>query len=468
MSQTLAQAPVPAPPRQLVGPGKDILGHPRGLVVLAGTEFWDRVSFYGMQALLTLYMVEQLLLPGHVEHVVGFGPFRAAIESVTGPLSAQALAFQVFGLYIGLVNMTPLLGGVLGDRLLGRRRTVALGALLMTAGHFCMAFDRSFLLALLLLTVGAGCLRGNIVSQVGALYALHDRRRADAFQIYYAAINTGAFIAPLVSGALGKAYGWHYGFGFAGFGMLAGLLIYLRGQRHLAPDEPRAAARVRTALTAAEWRRVMVLGALTPLVATYWLAQSQVWNVYNVWVRDHVDLQIAGWTMPVPWLQSVDGLAPLIMMPLVVLLWRRQAARGREPDDFRKLAFGCLVFGFATAWLAAGQLAAGADGRIPLAWPIVFHLASNVGWLFLAPTAMALFARAAPASVNALMVGVYYLSIFSGSLLSGRIGVLYERVEPQVFWLLHAAIVGGGGVLLLLLAPWFRRELGDRGGAARS
>ena len=465
MSQTLAQTPVPAPPRRLLGPGDDFLGHPRGLTVLAATEFWDRVSFFGMQALLTLYMVEQLLLPGHVERVIGFGPFRAAIESLTGPLSAQALAFQVFGIYIGLVNLTPLLGGVLGDRLLGRRHTVTLGALLMTAGHFCMAFDQSFLFALLLLTVGAGCLRGNIVSQVGALYSVDDRRRADAFQIYYTAVNTGAFVAPLVTGLLGRAYGWHYGFGFAGFGMLAGLLIYLRGQRHLAPDAPRAAARARERLSGREWRVVALLVGLMPVLATFWVAQSQVWNVYNVWVRDHVDLEVGGWTMPVPWLQSVDGLAPLLMMPLVVMLWRRQAARGRETDDLHKLAIGCLVFALATAWLAAGHLVAHAGGRIPLAWALLFHMASNVGWLFFAPTAMALFARAAPPSVNAQMIGVYYLSIFGGSLLSGRLGVLYERIEPQAFWLLHAAIAGAGGLLLLLVGNWLSRQLrlGPRG-----
>ena len=463
MSQTLAQAPVPAPPRESLPRGPEVLGHPRGLLFLAGTELWDRVSFHGMQALLTLYMVEQLLLPGHIEHVAGFGVFRAALESMTGPLSSQALAFQIFGIYIGLVNMTPLLGGLLGDRLLGRRRTVTLGALLMTAGHFCMAFDESFLLALLLLTVGAGCLRANLVAQVGTLYAPEDRRRADAFQIYYSCVNAGAFIAPLISGALGKAYGWHYGFGFAGFGMLAGLLIYLRGQRYLPPEPVRTAARVRTRLTSAEWRVVVVLGALMPVLATFWVAQSQVWNVYNVWVRDHVDLQVAGWTMPVPWLQSLDGLAPLLTMPLVVLWWRRQAVRGREPDDFRKLALGCLFFGLATAWLAAGHLVAGVDHRIPLAWAIAFHLASNVGWLFFTPTAMALFVRTAPASVNAQMIGVYCLSIFSGSIASGRLGVLYERLEPQAFWLLHAAIVGGGGLLLLLLARWLRGELVPRG-----
>ena len=440
----------------------NILGHPRGLFSLAGTEFWDRVSFHGMQALLTLYMVEQLLLPGHVEHVVGFGPFRGAIEWFTGPLSSQSLAFQIFGLYIGAVYLTPLLGGLLGDRVLGRHRTVALGALMMTIGHFCMAFDASFLLALSLLTLGAGCLRGNLVAQVGALYSADDRRRADAFQIYYSSINAGAFVAPIVAGLLGKQYGWHYGFGFAGFGMLIGLIVYLQGRRYLPPDTVRITRRQRTRLTGAQRRVIGVLIAMTPLMAMFWVAQTQVWNVYNVWVRDHVDLEVAGWTMPVPWLQSIDGLAPLVTMPLALMLWRWQASRGREPDDFGKLGRGCLYFGLATAWLALGHLAFPGDAKIPLVWAIVFHLASNVGWLYFTPTAVAVVAKAAPMSVNALMIGVYNVALVGGSVASGRLGVLYERIDPQSFWLLHAAIVGAGGGLLLMLAPILRRELRPR------
>jgi POT family proton-dependent oligopeptide transporter len=202
MTTVANDASATADPRQ-------IFGHPRGLVVLAGTELWDRISFHGMQALLVLYMVGQLFLPGHIETIVGFKTFRALIEGITGPLSVQALASQIFGIYVGLVYFTPVLGGVLGDRVLGRSRTVTLGALLMTAGHFCMAFDQSFLLAMLLLILGAGCLRGNLMPQVAELYSQEDRRRAVAFQLYGSMINLGAFIAPVVTGALGQAYGWH-------------------------------------------------------------------------------------------------------------------------------------------------------------------------------------------------------------------------------------------------------------------
>ena len=188
-------------------PRRSLRSHPAGLWVLAGTEFWDRVSFHGMQALLVLYMVGTLLLPGHVEHVAGFASFRAGVEAITGPLSVTALAAQLFGLYVGLIYFTPVVGGWIGDRVTGRRIAVSSGALLMTAGHVGLAFDKTFLLALLLLIAGAGLLRGNLAAQVKALYADGDPREADAFQLYYVGINVGAFVAPLVTGALATVYG---------------------------------------------------------------------------------------------------------------------------------------------------------------------------------------------------------------------------------------------------------------------
>jgi POT family proton-dependent oligopeptide transporter len=439
--------------------GKLFLGHPRGLVVLAGTELWDRISFHGMQALLVLYMVGQLFLPGHVERIVGFQGFRAVIEAVTGPLSVQALASQIFGLYVGLVYFTPVLGGVIGDRVTGRAQAVTLGALLMTAGHFCMAFDQSFLLAMLLLILGAGFLRGNLAPQVAELYSQDDRRRAVAFQLYASMINLGAFIAPILTGFLGQAYGWHVGFAFAGFGMLLGLVIYLSGQRLLAPEAPRGPHMVRAPLRPDERRIVLLLLTIVPIATLFWVAQSQIWNTYNIWVRDHVDLRIGGWTMPVPWLQALDGLAPFLTLPPALVLWRWQAARGTEPNEFAKMAIGCFIFGGSVMLLAAGQWITDTSGRTPLILPVIFHFASNTGWLFFVPTANSLFTGAAPRSVNATMLGVYTLSVFFGSLISGRLGGLYEVLTPAQFWTLHAGLVSLGGVLLLLVGARLNREI---------
>lgn len=438
---------------------KLLFGHPRGLYVLAGTEFWDRVSFHAMQSLLTLYMAEQLLLPGHVEHVAGFAAFRAAIEGVTGHLSTQALATQIFGLYVGMVGLTPVLGGILGDRLLGRTRTVSLGAILMTFGHIAMAFDRSFLLALALLILGAGCLRGNLPPQVGELYGRDDHRRGVAFQIYGAMVNFGAFLAPLVSGGLAQAYSWHVGFGFAAIGMLAGLVFYLAGQRALPPPVVHAGPRVRLRLTPPEWRAVWLLMLVTPLLGTFWVAQSQVWNTYNLWVRDHLELMVGGFHVPVPWLQALDGLSPFLTLPPMLLFWKWQANRGREPDDFGKLAIGCFIFGASTLWLAAGQFVTDASGRTPILWAVMFHLSSNLGWLYFAPTANAVLSRGAPAPVTATMMGFYSIAVAIGSVVSGRLGGLYETLSPAAFWSLHAAIVGAGGVAILVYGALARERL---------
>jgi POT family proton-dependent oligopeptide transporter len=353
----------------------------------------------------------------------------------------------------------PVFGGLLGDRVLGRRRAVALGAILMTAGHFCMAFEAWFLAALLLLIVGAGVLRGNLASQVGDLYSSVDRRRETAFQLYYGALNTGAFIAPLITGVLAQVYGWHYGFGFAGFGMLAGLIIYLSGGRDLPPDAVRSARSVRRKLSAKERRIVLVMMLMLPLFTLFWVAQTQIWNTYNLWARDHVDLVIGAWKMPVPWLQSVDALSVVVLLPPMLQFWRWQAARSSEPDDVTKLAIGCLLFGVAIAWLAGGPLVADLTGKVPLIWALIYHFLSAVGYLYFAPVAVAVFSRTAPASVNAMMIGVYYLSIFAGSIISGRLGGLYERLSSAQFWLIHAAIVAAGGLLILLFASRLRREL---------
>lgn len=220
--------------------GDSFWGHPKGLAYLAFTEAWERFSFYGMSALLLLYMIQHLLAPGMADSVLGFAGLRSAIETLTGPLSNQAFASQMFSLYTGLVYFTPIFGGLLADRVLGQRRTVVLGALLMTAGHILMAFEASFLIALALLIAGTGCLKGNISVQVGQLYRPEDgERRTRAFAVFSAAINVGALLGPLLCGILAQVYGWHIGFGSAGALMLVALATYIRGWKHLPLDRKR-------------------------------------------------------------------------------------------------------------------------------------------------------------------------------------------------------------------------------------
>ncbi len=432
--------------------GRRAFGHPTGLVPLAGTELWERISFHGMLALLTLYLAEQLLLPGHVEKVVGFPAFRAVIEGVTGHLSIQALAAQIFGLYIGFIYFTPIFGGFVGDRLIGRKNAVKLGAVLMTMGHLAMAFDQSFLLALLLLILGAGFLRGNLIAQVGKLYASGDPRLAAGLQIYVAMVNTGGFIAPIITGLLSQTYGWHFGFGFAGFGMMVGLATYLLGSKYIPDDAPRHEIRQTPPLTGAEWRTVGFLFALLPPLTLYWIVNSQEWNVYNIWTRDHVNMVIFGWQAPIAWIQSLGSIICVALVPLVLGLWDWQQRTGRACSEMSKMAFGCAVMAAFTLLDGAASVIFGAQAKIPLLWVVMDNFGESFGYLWVVPVAIAFYTRMAPKPVNAMMVGVYYLSIFAGSLISGRLGGLYESLSPTAFWGLHAAIVAGAGVIFAGLA----------------
>src|SRR5437588_6726950 len=219
------------------GPTGDLLGHPRGLAFLFATEMWERFSYYGMRALLVFYTAKYLLLPGHAENVIGLASLKSLLESMLGPLEPQPFSSIIYGSYTGFVYLTPLFGGILADRVLGQHRTIIIGASLMAAGHFMMAFEPLFLFALTTLILGNGCFKPNMSAQIGSLYAPVDPRLDRAYSIFYVGINLGAFLAPLVCGTPGTTYGWHYGFTAAGVGMTIALAVYTYGMRFLPPDE---------------------------------------------------------------------------------------------------------------------------------------------------------------------------------------------------------------------------------------
>src|SRR5262245_35249196 len=273
-------------------PARDLLGHPRGLAVLFATELWERFSYFGNAALVVLYMVKYLLEPGRIETVIGFAAVKAALEFLFGRLEPQPLASQLFGFYTGLAYFTPILGGLIADRLLGQRRTVFIGGVLMAIGHFLMAFEAMFLAALLMLILGIGAFKPNISTQVGALYAPDDHRRDRAYSIFYVGINIGAFLAPLVCGTLAAAFGWHYGFAAAGVGMLVSLGIYAYGQRDLPADEgARAVASrgERTPLAYGERRALLALIGVCALVTLFWATFDQQSNTVLLWAEDFTD-----------------------------------------------------------------------------------------------------------------------------------------------------------------------------------
>lgn len=439
---------------------RGFFGHPKGLGYLAFTEAWERFSFYGMTALVVLYMVQQLLLPGHVENVAGMAAYRSALESVFGPLSPQALASQTFGFYTGLVYFTPLIGGWIADRVLGAKRTVVIGSLLMSAGHFAMAFDQSFLVALVLLILGSGCLKGNIAAQVGHLYPLEDvTRRTSAFTIFSMAINFGAVLGPLVCGLLAQLYGWHAGFGTAGGLMLLATVIYLAGQRHLPDQRPRARDRAPAPpLSAADRRTIGLLVVVTLITIFQSVAYYQCFNVGLVWIAANVDLATPVGAIPVPWFNSIDAFFSIIAVPPLIWLWARQARRGREPGDIGKIGIGAALAAGSAGLMAVGALLAGA-GMVSGLVPFVAFAGMGIAFLYYWPPLLALISRAAPASVNATMVSGAYLSLFVSNIVMGWVGSYYEKMTPTEFWLLNVAIAATGAMLVLLFGRRLTRAL---------
>lgn len=435
-----------------------VLGHPRGLFYLAFTEAWERFSYYGMTALLVLYMVNHLLLPGPVEQIAGFEGFRAAVESIVGPLSTQALASQIFGLYSGFVYFTPLLGGLIADRWIGQRTAVVIGALSMSAGHLAMAFEQSFLLALLLLVIGSGFLKGNISAQVGALYPREEEtRRTRGFAIFSMAINFGAVTGPLLCGLLAQVYGWHFGFGIAAFFMLAGLATYLSGYRHL-PARVARRAHEGGRLSAADWRILLALVAVILITIFQSVAYYQAANVLPVWIQEHVALEVGGFSIPVPWYQSIDPLFSILGVPLLFWIWRRQSLRSGEPGDLGKIGIGACLAAASNLVLVAAIVAAGSRPVHPI-WPFLYCAGLGIAFLYYWPTLLAPVSRAAPARVNATMMGLAFMSLFVSNNLIGWIGGFYEAMRPVEFWAMHAGIAAAGGLLVWLFGPALGRVL---------
>jgi POT family proton-dependent oligopeptide transporter len=438
------------------------LGHPKGLGYLAFAEGCERFSYYGMQALLVLYMTHQLLLPGHVDNVAFFEPFRSVVEGIFGRLSPLALATTIGGLYSGLVYLTPILGGILADRVLGRTRSITIGAILMAAGHFLMAFEVSFLVALLCLLLGVGCFKGNIATQVGELYGPDDLRRADAFQIFLLAVNIAVIVAPLVCGTLGEKVGWHFGFGAAGVMMLIGLAIYLWGRRWLPAEatKDRAGRAEHPPLVKGDGARIAVLVLILPLLVLSAVGNQTIFGSYLLWGEANYNLVFFGESMPVTWLVSLDAIISTATILLSIMFWRWWAKRRREPQEITKLTIGALISALAPLALALASWQAAVGGhKIGIVWGFAFHILNDIGFANVFPVGIALYSRASPKAVAGTMIGVYYLHLFACNTLVGRLGGLLETMSGTQFWLLHAGLVGAGGAGLLVVRSFAGRIL---------
>jgi POT family proton-dependent oligopeptide transporter len=412
-----------------------------------------------MQALLVLYLVNYLLLPANVGNVAFFAGFR----QLYGDLDGQPLASAIVGTYFACVYLTPIFGGLLADRVLGKRRTVLIGTITMALGHFLMAFEVSFLFALLCLILGAGMLKGDIASQVGSLYKPEDLRRAGAFQIFYLGINAGVIAAPLIVGTLGEKLGWHWGFGAAGVGMLVALAIYISGQKYLPVeyfDAPRRQARAeRPRLSRTDWLATLALLLLIPVTAVAIVPNNQIFNAYLVWGDQRFDLVFMGTRLPTTWLVTLDAIVSVSFLLLVALFYRWYGRHRREPDELTKIIIGSAfsLGGMLCLFTAAATIPAAE--KIGLFWPVMFHVLNSIGFAHMLPVSLALFAKLAPKAINATVIGLYYLAFFAANSMVGWVGGWYSTMPTPQFWLIHAGFAAASGSVFVLFKLFLAKRL---------
>ena len=483
---------------------RSFFGHPRGLSTLFFTEMWERFSYYGMRALLILFMTAPVAVGG-----LGFD---------------TAAAGAIYGLYTSMVYMTSLPGGWIADRLIGPRRAVLYGGIIIACGHFCMAFQSlaTFYIGLTLIVIGTGLLKGNAAVIVGALYGPQDSRRDAGFSIYYMGINLGAFIAPLVCGYLGQRVNWHVGFAAAGVGMVFGVIQYTLGAKYLgeaglypAPAESPAAAAALKArariwgivslvavvalivamytgalpisattvadaagyalvaivivffgwlFLAADWtpaerRRLYAIGLLFIASVIFWSEFEQAGSTLNLFGDRSTRTEIFGWTFPSSYYQSLQPLFIITFAAVFAWIWVKLGRR--EPSSPAKFGLGLLFVGAGFALLVVAAQLAENGVKVAPWWLVVTYLLHTLGELSLSPVGMSAFTKLAPTRVGGLMMGVFYLAIAGGNFIGGRLSSLYGSMPlPQLFGLI-AAVGIGAGLVMFALTPPIKRLMGD-------
>jgi len=400
---------------------------------------WERFSYYGMKALLVYYMMKHLLF-------------------------SQEQASHIYGLYTGFVYFTPFFGGLLADRVLGQRRTVVLGAVLMAIGHFLMALDRLFFPALIFLILGNGAFKPNISTQVGALYRPGDHRRDRAFSIFYLGINLGALLSPLVCGTLGELYGWHYGFAAAGVGMLIGLAIYLAGQKHLAPDyltERKAGgASGKERLNSDERSKIAGLLVLMVFAIVFWGVYEQQGNTLALWVDVNTDRYILGWEMPASWFQAFNPAMIILFTPAITSVWLWQSRRGKEPSSVSKMAAGCMLLGVSFLVMVIAAHLGTEQKKVSIWWLTTCTAIFTVGELFLSPVGLSLVTKLAPARMVSMLMGIWFLSSFGGNYLAGYLGTFWERMSKESFFLMLSVLALAAGLGMLAVLRPLKKAIG--------
>lgn len=450
-----------ATPAGTVRDHRTLLGHPAGLFVLFFTEMWERFSYYGMRALLVLYMVN-FLIPGvrnGTLHVLGFGFF----DNLYGHENVQPLSSHMYGLYTGFVYFTPFFGGMLADRVLGQRKTVVIGGVLIAIGQFLLMSPALFIPGLLVLILGNGCFKPNISTQVGGLYPQGDPRRDRAFTIFYMGINLGAFFSPLICGTLGQVYGWQYGFGAAGVGMAGGLTVYLWGQRFLAQDQLSRAKeehKDKAPLPANQWKAIVGLITLCVLNIVFWAVYEQQGNTIQLFADRNTDWHIFGFEMPSTWFQAFNPMYIFLLTPFLNMFWSWQSARGKEPGSVIKMGMGCILLGLGFLPLMYVASYMGADQKISFLWLALSTLVYTMGELYLSPIGLSLVTKVAPTQIVSMMMGVWFLANAFANYLTGYLGTFYEKMSHESFFAMLAALAVAAGLAILALSRPLKNAVG--------
>ena len=435
-------------------PEKNWLGHPRGLTILFGTEMWERFSYYGMRALLVLYLVKYLLLPGHVEHVWLYPQIKAFYEGMFGALSTQQFSSLVYGTYTGLIYASPLLGGWVADTYLGQRKTAIIGIVGMAFGHFMMAFESLLFPALLILIVTCGFFKTNTTAQVGMLYRTGDARRDRAYSIYYVGTNLGAFIAPLVCGSLGELVGWHYGFGAAGVGMIIALTVYGLGWNTLPADglKQRKTVTEKRPLNREEWLSVGALILLVVPLSLWWACYEQSGNIIALFADANADRRLIpgliDWQIPVTWFQAFNPFMIFAFTPFLLALWTRQARDLKEPNSMYKIVLGCFLLSASYLLIAYASWAGGAH-KVTWLWLAAYNALLTLGEIFLSPISQSLFSKISPLRIISIMMAVVFIPNFlGGGFLQGYLGTWWETMSHPKFFLIIAGLGAVAGLMV--------------------
>ncbi len=403
---------------------KQIFGHPVGLYVLFFTEMWERFSYYGMRALLVLYISTSL----------GDGGL--------GWTKAEALG--LYGWYTMLVYVMSIPGGIIADKFLGQKKSVMYGAIILCLGHGIMAveYEWAFFTGLGLIILGVGMLKPNISTMVGGLYKQGDLRRDKGFTIFYIGINIGAFLSAIIVGYVGEKIGWHYGFGLAGIGMLLGLLVYMRGQKYLehvgnflgASEE--SSEVMKAPLTKIEKDRMIVLILSFLIIIVFWGAFEQAGGLLNIYANEKINTSILGWEMPATWFQSFNAAFIVIFGTAVAGFWANRKLKGKETSTLLKMAVGTIIMGLGFLLMVFASNEAGQIefGTASFWWLTFAYLLHTIGELCASPTALSFITKLAPVKYASIMMGVYFAATGFGNKLAGTIGEASQSEPVEIFY----------------------------------